>query len=325
MADGPIRIDAAGRTQRLLAILRWAASAPDGMPTAELCERFGLALPQLVRELEMAMMVGGDSANFHDMPFEVWFEEDLVFVRLHGLDQPLRLTPEEGLALVASADALVDDEPADSPLRRGLAKVAGVLGVEPGDAIDVELHPLGGPMGQLADQAVARRRLLRFRYWTYGRDEVAERTVDPWLVFQASGSWYLVGRDVAGGGERRFRIDRISDPVVLDDEAGPIPAVIDTSVAVAATSPKVTIDLPAPARWVVESFPVDRVEELGEGRLRVELAAAGRSWVERLLLRIGPEATVVAIDEELGDAEVLADAARRLLARYRVDPVDASR
>ena len=49
----------------------------------------------------------------------------------------------------------------------------------------------------------------------------------------------------------------------------------------------------------------------------VTLAVAGRSWLERLVLRIGPEARVVSIDPELGDADVVASAAERVLARYR--------
>lgn len=51
-------------------------------------------------------------------------------------------------------------------------------------------------------------------------------------------------------------------------------------------------------------------------RLRVTLAVAGASWLERLLLRLGPEATVVEIDPELGDRDIAAQAAQRVLARY---------
>ncbi|HYD11207.1 MAG TPA: hypothetical protein VEA78_13985, partial [Acidimicrobiales bacterium] len=53
------------------------------------------------------------------------------------------------------------------------------------------------------------------------------------------------------------------------------------------------------------------VEELGEGRLRITMLVDERRWLERLLLRLGPGATVVE-----GDPTVGPDAARRVLGRY---------
>ena len=47
------------------------------------------------------------------------------------------------------------------------------------------------------------------------------------------------------------------------------------------------------------------------------LSVTGASWLERILLRLGPDATPVAIDERLGDAGVAAAAAARVLDRYR--------
>ena len=66
---------------------------------------------------------------------------------------------------------------------------------------------------------------------------------------------------------------------------------------------------------------------LRHGRLRVTLAVAGASWLERLLLRLGSGATVVRIDEELGGPDLAARAAERVLARYQpaVGPSEAAR
>ena len=51
-----------------------------------------------------------------------------------------------------------------------------------------------------------------------------------------------------------------------------------------------------------------------DGRLRVRLAVASERWLERVLLRAGPEAEVV---EPAGVATIWgAAAAARLLARY---------
>ena len=72
------------------------------------------------------------------------------------------------------------------------------------------------------------------------------------------------------------------------------------------------LDLPASARWVVEAYPL-RWEE-ADGRLTVHVDLLGTAWLERLLLRVGPEARVV---EPLELRDLGAKAARRLLIGYR--------
>ncbi|QXC62034.1 WYL domain-containing protein [Aquihabitans sp. G128] len=312
------RVTAGTRIQRLLAILQWAAGQPDGVPITELCDRFGLARPELVKELEMAAMIGADSLHYDEMPFEVIVEDGRVWVRLFSFDRPLRLTPAEGLALVAAADALVADDAADdSPLWRALSKLAALLGIEPGEAVDVDLDPEGGATGRLLAEAIAAGRQVRFTYWSYGRDVVEDRVVDPWRVFAVQGLWYLAGRAVERDEPRRFRLDRMEAVQQLDEPAKPAPADLAATVRIPDRLPQIVLDLPADARWVAEAYPVVAVEPSTDGRLVVTLAVAGRSWLERLLLRLGPTAHVVRIDPELGEGDVLADAAARVLARYR--------
>jgi len=311
------RIDFATRLQRLLAVLRYAAARPEGVSHRELADEFGLTTDQLVIELELASMIGADAADYHEMPFEVVLDDDLVFVRLFALDEPLRLTPQEGLLLVAAAESLAGTEADDSPLRRALAKVAVVLGIEPGESVDVDADPYGGAAGRLLDEAVARRRRVRFGYWSYARDEIGTRVVEPWAVFAADGAWYLVGADVDAGEPRRFRLDRTWDLEVLEDEAARPPARVDRSLSGLEGGGHAVLDLPSEARWVVEHVPTTSVEVHDDGRLTVELAVADRVWLERLLLRVGPGARVVDLDDRLGAPDVLAGAARRILARYR--------
>ena len=71
-----------------------------------------------------------------------------------------------------------------------------------------------------------------------------------------------------------------------------------------------------PAReWVPESVPVRAVARDDDGTVTdVVLDVSGMAWFERLLLQLGPAARVVSPPELTGLA---ADAARRVLARYR--------
>jgi hypothetical protein len=54
--------------------------------------------------------------------------------------------------------------------------------------------------------------------------------------------------------------------------------------------------------WVPESYPVESVEEMADGRLKVVLVANERAWLERLLLRLGPTASLADGDPTVGPA-----------------------
>lgn len=320
------RITAAGRLQRLLAILQWAAQQPDGALVSDLCERFRLRQDELVKELDLANMINADSPFYDEMPFEVFLEEDRVFVRLFSFRRPMRLTPAEGLALVAAADVLVGSEEATGgpgPLERALTKLADLLGIEPGQAVDVDLDPDGGEDGRRLRQAIADDRQVSFVYWTYGRDAVGRRVVDPWEVFTEGAAWYLTGWAHDRGAARNFRLDRMEDLAIEDARrANSAPATLDRSARTVDEAPQVVLDLAPWAWWVAEAHPVISAVPIDPDRLRVTLAVAGPSWLERLLLRLGSGATIVAIDPELGGPDLAARAAARLLERY--DPADGA-
>ncbi|WP_421120063.1 helix-turn-helix transcriptional regulator [Aquihabitans daechungensis] len=324
------RLTAAGRLQRLLAILQWAAQHPEGALVSDLCDRFQLDQEDLVKELDLANMINADSPFYDEMPFEVFLEEDRVFVRLFSFRRPMRLTPAEGLALVAAADSLIEDPPTGAgdghdpgPLARALTKLADLLGIEPGQAVDVEVDPDGGEQGRRLRQAMEADRQVSFVYWTYGRDAVARRVVDPWEVFTEHSAWYLAGWAHDPGAARNFRLDRMGDLTIEDEpRSHPAPKALDRSARTVDEAPQVVLDLAPWAWWVAEAHPVISAEAVDDQRLRVTLAVAGASWLERLLLRLGSGATVVQIDEELGGPDLAARAASRVLARYQ--PADGA-
>jgi proteasome accessory factor C len=72
----------------------------------------------------------------------------------------------------------------------------------------------------------------------------------------------------------------------------------------------VELELSAAGRWVAEYYPCERVEELGDGRLRVGLRTPDTGWVRRLALRLGEDGRVI-YPPELA-AQVREDAAAAL-------------
>jgi len=313
------RRTATDRVLRMLSIVPWIA-AHDGPRVDDVCARFGLTRSQLLDDLNVVQLVGLPPYT-PDTLIEVVFEGDLVWVRFAEVfARPLRLTPDQALALVAAGAALVDaagDDAARSPLATGLAKLADVLGIAPSEAIAIRL---GGSRPEVLDilrQAVRERRRVHLEYYAYHRDQTTTRDVDPHRLFAAGGTWYVVGHCHRAGGIRTFRVDRIYRLELLDTtfERPPEADAETGALDLDPDAPRVVLDLAPSARWVVETYPVDETVERTDGSLRARLAVASRVWLERLLLRLGPDATVVdATDPEL--ATVRETAARRVLARY---------
>ena len=299
---------------RLLAVVPWVASR-DGPRIEEVCERFGCSEAELVRDLELLFMCGLHPFT-PDTLIEVTIDEGQVWIRYADyFSRPLRLTPAEGLFLVAAGATLlsVPGTDPDGPLSRGLAKLAAVLGVDPEEAVAVELGRASPEVLSTLQRASQEHRQVEIDYYSYGRDRWASRVIEPRHVFNAAGQWYAEGWCHLAVGDRVFRVDRVRRATPLDTTFEPRPG--DASGVAGAPRPEgptVVLDLEAEGRWVVEQYPHEGVEDLGQGRLRVRLPVSERAWLERLLLRLGPHARVVE-----GDGQVAAEAAERLLARYR--------
>jgi proteasome accessory factor C len=312
------RPGASDRLRRLLALVPWVV-AHDGPTLDEVCSRFGLTQAELVADLDLVFLCGVYPFT-PDSLIDVDVADGRVWIRYADyLERPLRLTPEDGLALVAAGTAAlaVPGSDPDGPLARGLAKLAAVLGIDPAVDLDVELG--AAPEGVLESlrEAMAAFHQVEIDYYTYGRDQRTRRVVDPHDVFAAGGQWYLQAWCHLAEASRRFRLDRIGSLTVLDRVFARDPAEVAAAESrevfePGPDDPRVVLDLEPRARWVAERYPLEHLEELDGGRCRIALAVSERAWLERLLLRLGPAATVVE-----GADGVAAAGARRVLARYR--------
>jgi proteasome accessory factor C len=307
---------AESRLSRLLVMLPWLMERRE-VPIAEVAATFKMSADEVAAELELAAMCG--VPPFVDELIDVFIDGDTVFVGVPRLfTKPLRLTAPEGFALLTAGRAAMQLPGADaaSALGRGLAKLAAALGEATDDsALVVDLAPT--PLVDELVDAAKRLERVRMHYWTASRDEATERELTPRRVFHERGKWYVAGDDHRSGEYRTFRIDRVEslqrtgqfdDPV--DDADIP-----DSSVSWSADGslPRVTVRLRPSAHWVVEEYPVDSVTELDGGSVEARFAVVSERWLERLLLRAGPDAEVVEpkVWRDLGRR-----AAQRLLARY---------
>lgn len=311
------RLTATDRLRRLLAVIPWANGRGE-VSLDEISDRFDYPLDRLRRDLTEVVQFVGVYPHTPDMLIEVDLDEANERVRFELADyftSPLRLTPEEGLSLVSAGLGLLGSTAGqDSALERALTKLAERFDVELGDDIEVSLGGASAVTVQQAMSARDRHACLEIEYHSLHRSEGTRRVVEPHNVFSEEGEWYLRGFCRLAGDERTFRLDRVLDMSETGETFEP-PS--DTTTGVFAPGDddlRVTLELEPEAAWVAEAFPVEHVVT-DERTTRVTLAASSTVWVERLLLQLGPAATLVESTPEL-PADLRRAAAQRVLERY---------
>ena len=318
MASRPTAPD---RMRRVLAIVPWIVANP-GRPVDEIAARFGVTRKELLDDLNVVFMVGVPPYSPDALVDVEIDDEGRVTIRLADFfSRPLRLTPAQGLALLASSDGLLSVPGTDpnGALARALAKLSAALGVGPDEPVDVHLGDVEASLLDELRRAAAESYEVDVDYYSYGRDERTTRLIAPWRVFAEGGSWYVQAWCSLAGGERLFRVDRIDRATVLSKRsdhrppADDAPGVFDPGP----DAPTVTLRLASDAAWVAETYPVEVLERRDGAASVVRMAVTATPWLERLLVRLGPAATVLEASGLDDAVDLASNAAHRILNRYR--------
>ena len=315
----PISVTAQQRLQRLLALVPWVAAHADGADINEICRRFDLDRRQLLADLDVVMMVGVYPFS-PDALIDVWIEDDIVSIRFADyFARPLQLTATEGLSLLVAGRALLGSPGSDpdGPLSRALAKLSDVIGPAAEQVVDVQLGVTSSAVFQALEWGRQRQLQVDIDYYSSFRDSRGLRTIEPATIFTTGGHWYTAAWCHRAGGERLFRLDRIAEATLtrtpferppLDDE--PMIEFDDEAL------PRVVIDVSPSAVWLFDGVPLRDSKTLADGRVEVSLNIASRPWLERILVQLGPDVAIRSIDSRLGERNLAAGVAARMLRRY---------
>jgi proteasome accessory factor C len=323
----------ADRLGRLLNLVPYFLARP-GIELAQAASDLGVSERQLREDLELLWVCGLPGYGPGDL-IDMALDGDRVTITYDaGIDRPLRLTPDEALALVVALRMLAETPGTGErdAIERALAKIESAAGEIAGAPVAVRLP---GAIGLLAGAgagdedrlatvrgAVERRRALRITYYTATRDETTERVVDPMRVLVVAGHAYLEAWCRRAEAVRLFRVDRIDGMTELSEPAQPPPQAHPTDVAASAFTPTaelplVTLRVGRGGRWITEYYPCEEIVEESPEHWKVSLRAADMGWARRLVLGLGPEVAVVAPPELVASVY---DHAREALAAYEAVP-----
>ncbi len=278
--------------------------------TAEqVAERFGISVRTVYRDLAALGEVG----------VPITAEAGVGYTLMRGYHLPPVMFSEAEAAALFMAGELGErfgDASLQQAVRGAMLKIRAALPSERrdylgrlGGSLSVQRSgPLPGAAGEPAElalmglqEAVVRRRCLRFRYNTGGLGERTDRVVEPLgLVFYAD-RWHLIAWCRLRRATRDFRLDRIGDLQALDEtfhghddfslidylrhevpEDQLIPVAVEVESRVL---DRLTADLPA---QIVET------RNLPDGRFRVDALAYSLDWLVGWLLALGTAARVLA-------------------------------
>jgi proteasome accessory factor C len=322
------------QVSRLLALVPYLQTRGD-VSLAQVAADFGVRPDQIVQDLKVLWMCGLPGLT-PDKMIEVDFEaieddpDGVVHIEnAEFLARPVRLGSSEASALIVALRALREGSPESSHevIDRCLVKLedAAASGTA---APRVQVHLPRSGVGErhaaLLQEAIRSNRQARLDYYVPTRDETTQRTVDPLELLTGDGHEYLDAWCHLAQARRLFRLDRMYAVEVVDEprqrhSLSPR----DLSEGLFAPGPEdvvSVIHLERHARWVADYYPVDSVEELGEGRLAVTLRVADPRWLVRLALRLAPAVTVVEPAELRAE---VARTARTTLDHYSDPTADA--
>ncbi|MEU4422317.1 YafY family protein [Actinoplanes sp. NPDC024001] len=287
----------ADRLGRLLNLVPYLLARP-GILIDEAAADLGVTGKQLREDLELLWVCGLPGYGPGDL-IDMAFDGDRVTISHDaGIDKPLRLNPDEALALVVALRMLAETPGIGTrdAIERALAKIESAAGDLADAPVAVRL-PANQEKLAAVRAAVDSGHALRLTYYTAARDETTERVVDPMRMLMVGGMAYLEAWCRRAEGTRMFRVDRIDAFTELPEPSAPPVGAVphDVSEGVFRPGPElplVTLRVGRGGRWITEYYPVEEVRREAAEWL-VTLRVTDLGWAQRFLAGLGRDVTVI--------------------------------
>ncbi len=276
---------------RLISMLMLLA-AKGTMSVDDLARRFHVDTDELISDLELAACCGIPPYT-PDSLLEIVVDGDIVYVTPgQELIRKRRVSVRDALEFILAA-RVMQELPGleDNDI---IASVVNKL-EKAGNMAAIKAHLEQPPESiETVRQALDRGLQLEIYYYSFSRDAMSRRVVDPVSLSSIGGQWYLDTYCHLANAPRRFRVSRIHEAIILDtkvcnglhslEPSKPF-STASTFVGFSPDATVVTLKIDAKVMPIVEALPLESIERDGDGAI-VTMHSSGKVFLERLLMQL---------------------------------------
>jgi len=231
---------------------------------------------------------------------------------------PLHLNFEEAIALVVAATAVREQFHLGEAVKSALEKVlltiprgARQLAAEVGERIRVDPQPFEpgpgrSPVLQTLEKALLQKKRVCITYYSFHSGETTDREVDPYGLMFRERAWYLVGHCHLRQEVKMFRVERILNLQVLEQQCEP-PADFSLDGYMAGAwgvergeEREVAIHFRPPVARLIKEVkwhPSQQLEELKDGSVVMTVHTGSHHEIARWVVGFGSNASVLQPEE----------------------------
>ena len=267
----------------------------DPVPYHEAARQLGISEPTLKADLQVLLDLTEG--------YKSWLASLSVALTAEGFSlgsrgsfrRPLRLNRDEVLTLILGLIGM-------SGGRELATRLGGDFATSPENTEAERFWAIGPTPAERLTQLLGLARRGRDEHrkldilYSASAGEPSRRVIEPHQLVQAGKAWYLVAWCEKSKATRRFRVERILEAALLNQEFAPRPEVkrvkSPRDLLAAADAPTATVAFNNRiARWMEERYPGGKTAT--DGRYVVEFPVADPNWLAREVLQYGAEAEVV--------------------------------
>ncbi|QTH58825.1 WYL domain-containing protein [Corynebacterium hindlerae] len=215
-----------------------------------------------------------------------------------GMNKPLRLTTTEAAALLLSLEnlestpGLVDN----SAVTSAAAKLRDIMGEQASPVADAVAEPGQNVVIDVIRGSMDQKRQLAFEYFSQTTFTAFERRASVAQVFTSDGNTYVRAWDHDVNEHRTFRVDRMSQVVMLDEPAQPHSEALKFSSKHPFSFGRAEAEILVAKdfAWIADYVPITMGEEVDEHWVRGAMPIGSEEWLIRFVVASAGQVKITA-------------------------------
>lgn len=300
------------RLARLLKLIPFLQKN-SGVSLVETANFFGISEKELLADLNLIWLCGLPGYSHLEL-IDVSYDSGFISIsNAETLERPMRMTFEEGAALLLAVTKLSEVTPiGDSGTLMALRnKITDLLALDISERIPTQNQRPGSLDLPMIRNAIASKgQLLEIEYYSATLDQYLQLRIKPIEISSMNGYLYLLGQSLSDERHRYFRMDRIQRVERVEGEV-----FANTGEKSFETTAIANVEVGEEGWWFIQKWGLHALKRHSTRKLFTgELVVYDSRWLERAVLTaagslrvLGPEPLRAQIGE----------AAARTLENYR--------